>query len=68
MRHIKTGKKITRVRPAFGSIRHVWLEGDSQYTDARRSCVEFERPHDEYAWDVCGPDKRPDKRPEFVEV
>lgn len=55
MRHVVSGKSIVRIRPAFGVIRHVWLEGDRQYTEARRSCVEFEIPFDEEAWDRCGP-------------
>lgn len=64
MKHVETKKTVKRVRPAFGQVRQVLLEGESMYREARRDDVEFEIPHDEYAWDVCGPIHRL----EFIEV
>lgn len=48
-------EKITHIRPAFGSVRHIKVEGDIYYREARRDHVIFERPADEKAWDLCGP-------------
>lgn len=64
MKHIETKKTIKRIRPAFGRVRHVLLDGESMYREVIREDVELEIPHDEYAWDVCGPVHRP----EFIEV
>lgn len=58
------GEKVVKIRPAFGSIRQILVEGEHYYREARREHVVFERPHDEQAWDVCGPVHRP----EFIEV
>lgn len=49
------GERISMIRPAFGCIRHIKVEGETHYREARRADVEFEKPHDEEAWDLCGP-------------
>lgn len=48
-------EKIVKIRPAFGTIRHILVEGEEYYREARRDHVVFEIPHDEEAWDLCGP-------------
>lgn len=48
-------EKVTSIRPAFGSIRHIKVEGEIYYREARREHVVFECPADETSWDLCGP-------------
>lgn len=48
-------EKVVKIRPAFGSVRHILVEGEQFYREARRTCVVFEIPGDEEAWDLCGP-------------
>lgn len=48
-------ERVVKIRPAFGSIRHIKVEGEEYYREARRESVIFECAHDETAWDLCGP-------------
>jgi hypothetical protein len=52
------GEKITTIRPAFGCVRHIKVEGEVYYREAKRDWVVFEGPRDEEAWDLCGPQPR----------
>ena len=52
MKLVSTGQKVVKIRPAFGSIRHVMVEGAAMYREAMRQDVVFELPRDERAWDL----------------
>jgi len=56
------GEKIVRIRPAFGTVRHVLVAGERYYREVRQ--VVFESDADEVAWQECGP--QPKIR--FIEV
>ncbi len=51
-------ERIVKIRPAFGSVRHILVEGEQYYREARRDHVVFEYTRDEEAWDLCGPQPR----------
>lgn len=56
-----SGKKVVKIRPAFGSIRHVKLEGERYYREASEHDIVFESDKDEEAWHLCGP--QPEQEP-----
>ena len=52
------GEKVVKIRPAFGTVRQILVEGEIYYREVRRADVVIENPVDEEAWDLCGPKPR----------